>query len=642
MANCAKTAFPPLQTKAQKYVSKFGPPGKRAEDEQELNIQPWEVWSPAYEPPEKGALDPELLVNTTFGIVMGEWHKDKALYSFKGIPYAKPPVGRFRFRRPEPPRHWSGILDCTKYSAFQPQPPSSMTPAIGTEEQASEDSLYLNVFTPSKPAPPTGDRIRDGKAKPVPLLPVMVWLHAGGYQAGAASSPEVDGYLARRGVVQVSFNYRLNLLGMLKVSDGDWNCTFHDIIAALRFVKDNAKQFGGDPNNITLYGGSAGAHAALMLMASPIANTLFHKVIASSGFPQAMNTKEDSDQISKEFQRVLGLASFDTAALIDLSAKDLVTAYGSKDFQLDRLNNLSSCLAPPRNVVLKGSAVGKLAAVIDDEIWTRHPLELLRSGAANHIKLVIGHCQHESKVFLRYSLPDLPLEMQAMCMPGGRNSLVQMVIEEFSSVTSAEAEALVDAYQKQYPQAQWEELWIKITSDMFSGAGTLMVAERLVQNCPTTGNVYVYRFDGYGQLANTDAHGHDVPLFNSTPPKFLAPYSEQDVGEGGVYTWEAWFNLSEAMVVAWIAFATRGDPCHDGHPEWLPYTSRVGDIMVFDGKEPGLCMRPTRVAGPKCTFKAENMDGTRVTMHLTEQHFGLTPTENSFAYKTFTKDIKIT
>eukprot|EP00854_Cymbomonas_tetramitiformis_P019990 gene19990-23921_t len=254
MANCAKTAFPPLQTKAQKYVSKFGPPGKRAEDEQELNIQPWEVWSPAYEPPEKGALDPELLVNTTFGIVMGEWHKDK-----------------------------------------------------GTEEQASEDSLYLNVFTPSKPAPPTGDRIRDGKAKPVPLLPVMVWLHAGGYQAGAASSPEVDGYLARRGVVQVSFNYRLNLLGMLKVSDGDWNCTFHDIIAALRFVKDNAKQFGGDPNNITLYGGSAGAHAALMLMASPIANTLFHKVIASSGFPQAMNTKEDSDQISKEFQRVLGL-----------------------------------------------------------------------------------------------------------------------------------------------------------------------------------------------------------------------------------------------------------------------------------------------------------------------------------------------
>jgi para-nitrobenzyl esterase len=180
--------------------------------------------------------------------------------SFKGIPYAAPPVGELRWKPPQPPVHWTGAREATKYGDICPQDQSLLRdPASGM----SEDCLTLNIWTPS---------LR-GK------LPVMVWIHGGGFKRGSSSQPQYDGTnLARHGVVLVSLNYRLGQYGFEKGNFG-----LLDQIAALRWVGRNIRQFGGDPQSVTIFGESAGAFSVLMLVASPLTHGLFQRVISESG-----------------------------------------------------------------------------------------------------------------------------------------------------------------------------------------------------------------------------------------------------------------------------------------------------------------------------------------------------------------------
>lgn len=210
---------------------------------------------------------------TKYGALRGVAGKDPATTVFKGVPYAAPPVGALRFAPPQPPKPWEGELLCDKYSpsAIQRRPFED-----NTITEISEDCLYLNIWTPAESA---GEK-----------LPVMFWVHGGGFTTGSGTSPEFDGEaFNRRGVILVTFNYRLGALGYIALPELAWrdgttgNAGFLDQIAALRWVWANISAFGGDPDNITVFGFSAGGMSTRMLMCSPLSRDIMKRVIVESG-----------------------------------------------------------------------------------------------------------------------------------------------------------------------------------------------------------------------------------------------------------------------------------------------------------------------------------------------------------------------
>ena len=214
-------------------------------------------------------------VQTQSGLVRGS---GSVVIAFKGIPYAAPPTGDRRWRPPAAAERWTDVRDATRFGPRCPgTPPARLIALGGPGAPSSEDCLTLNVWTAAKSS---GDR-----------LPVMVWIHGGGFTAGSVTSPRVDGTnLARRGVVVVSFNYRLGALGFLahpalsreSEHQVSGNYGLLDQITALRWVRANIAAFGGNPENVTLFGSSAGASSQGFLMVSPLARGLFHRAIAQS------------------------------------------------------------------------------------------------------------------------------------------------------------------------------------------------------------------------------------------------------------------------------------------------------------------------------------------------------------------------
>ena len=218
-----------------------------------------------------------LTVKTAQGKVLGKTISDGKVRAFMGLPYAAPPVGEMRWKAPAPPAKWKGKRDATQYGARCVQA-RVFDDMVFQDSGPSEDCLFLNVYTPAGAG---------NKSK----LPVMFWIHGGGYTGGASSEPRHNGdFLPTKGVVLVTINYRLGVFGFLatddlgKESDGAaGNYGLSDMVAALRWVNANIGNFGGDPGNVTIFGESAGSFAVSTLMASPLARGLFHKAIGESG-----------------------------------------------------------------------------------------------------------------------------------------------------------------------------------------------------------------------------------------------------------------------------------------------------------------------------------------------------------------------
>ncbi len=218
-----------------------------------------------------------LKVKTEQGKVLGKTINDGKVKAFLGLPYAAPPVGDLRWKAPAPPAQWKGVRDATKFGShcYQGHIYNDMEfPDPGP----SEDCLFLNVYAPAD---------ANSKSK----LPVMFWIYGGGYSGGSASEPRHNGdFLPTKGVVLVTINYRLAVFGFLATADlakeadgAAGNYGLMDMVAALEWVKNNIKNFGGDPDNVTIFGESAGSFAVSTLMASPMAKGLFEKAIGESG-----------------------------------------------------------------------------------------------------------------------------------------------------------------------------------------------------------------------------------------------------------------------------------------------------------------------------------------------------------------------
>jgi para-nitrobenzyl esterase len=224
---------------------------------------------------------------------------DYDIARFMGIPYAAPPIGSARWRAPTEAPQRTEILAANKFGASCPQVSGS---AFEAAIRSSEDCLTMNIFTPAR---------MDER------LPVMVWIHGGGLVTGTAGDPLYDGSeLAREGVIVVTFDYRLGALGWLgsrilsgdDEKDGIGNFGMKDQIAGLRWVHDNIRAFGGDPDNVTIFGSSAGATAVAMLMISRRATGLFHKaIIQSASFRELARDRNTAERIAQLFAQALGV-----------------------------------------------------------------------------------------------------------------------------------------------------------------------------------------------------------------------------------------------------------------------------------------------------------------------------------------------
>jgi para-nitrobenzyl esterase len=272
-----------------------------------------------------------LIVVTEQGKVRGKAINEGKVKAFLGVPYAAAPVGDLRWRPPQPAEKWKGERDATQFGSrcAQGHVYDDMTFLDGGE---SEDCLFLNVYTPAG-------------AKAKSKLPVMFWIHGGGYRAGASSEPRHGGdFLPLKGVVLVTINYRLGVFGFLATSDLNREATgaagnygLLDMVAALRWVNSNIAEFGGDPDNVTMFGESAGSFAVSTLMASKMARGLFHKAIGESGAafagPELTGFHESAEDKGDAWVASLGAAS--TQDLRAWSTEKILEAAKSKKFSGD-------------------------------------------------------------------------------------------------------------------------------------------------------------------------------------------------------------------------------------------------------------------------------------------------------------------
>jgi para-nitrobenzyl esterase len=263
-----------------------------------------------------------LTVKTGQGKVHGKTINEGKVRAFLGLPYAAPPVGDLRWKAPESAAKWKGARDATHYGARCVQR-AVFADMIFQDAGPSEDCLFLNVFTPAD---------AKGKSK----LPVMFWIHGGGYAGGSASEPRHNGdFLPTKGVVLVTINYRLGVFGFLATTDlakeangAAGNYGLLDMISALQWVRANIANFGGDPGNVTIFGESAGSFAVSTLMASPMAQGLFHKAIGESGAAFGGGRAPDllDERVKRDGKWVDSLGVTSLAGLRAMSAEKLLEA----------------------------------------------------------------------------------------------------------------------------------------------------------------------------------------------------------------------------------------------------------------------------------------------------------------------------
>ncbi len=460
------------------------------------------------------------------GAVEGALVSDGAVRMFLGIPYAEPPTGSWRWRAPRAKQPWTGVLKANRFGphAMQGQPYGDMG---FRDEGASEDCLYLNVWAPARPD--------------APKLPVMVWIHGGGFVAGAGSEPRQDGrYLAQRGVVVVSMNYRLGIFGFFthpelaaeSPHDTSGNYGLMDQIAALEWVRRNIAAFGGDPDNVTVFGESAGSFSVSALLASPLARGLFHKAIGQSGafFGETLRAlrREEAEKRDLAFAD----AAFHTHALSDL-----------RTVPADTLLNASL-----------GPHARWFSPTIDGAVLPEDCSAIYRAGSQASVPLLAGWNRDEGA---RRALPGLSVAT----LP----ELTRYAVGRFGAA-APEFLRLFGAN---------DDASAALAAHELSGADFIALSTwRWMEAHLRTGHapVYRYRFDQpMPQTPDAPAgstglvpHAADIPFVFGALADIKNNWTD------------AHRAVSALMVAYWTNFARCGDPNGPGLPHWPQYVSESG------------------------------------------------------------------
>jgi len=473
-------------------------------------------------------------VRIAWGTLEGMTVEHSNVRAFLGIPFAAPPVGKLRWQPPRPVEPWQGVR---KAVAFGPRcmQRNIYSDMVFRDSGPSEDCLYLNVWTPAKSA---SDH-----------LPVMLWIYGGGFQAGGTSEPRQEGMnLAKKGVVVVSCNYRLGIFGFFShpaltresPHHASGNYGLMDQIAALLWVKQNIAAFGGDPNNVTIFGESAGSFSVSDLMASPLAKGLFQKAIGESG---------------ASFGAGPDLHAAETLAQTEKAGEKFAKSIGA--------TSLAALRAIPARKLSEESAKGHFWPNVDGYVLPQDVNTIFAEGSQSHVPLLAGWNKDEEagELYSKTSPPtaeNLVKRLKARFGPDAKHAL-----KYYPHSTAAETRQSTE----------------NLASDFFTVYDTWKWLE--MQNKTADSPVYRYLFTRTPPepLSETD---DGIPLV-----KLGARHSAEIEYVFGVLKWKEiqWqpgdFRVSDAMMSYWSNFAKTGNPNGSGLPHWPRYTPQDHQVMIL-------------------------------------------------------------
>jgi para-nitrobenzyl esterase len=489
-------------------------------------------------------------VMTTNGIIEGTWEPDAGLRSFKGIPFAAPPVGELRWKPPQPMANWSGVRKADQFG-----PRAMQLPLFGDmsfrSSGMSEDCLYLNVWTPA-----TSDQNH---------LPVLVYFYGGGLLTGDGSEPRYDGAsLARKGIVVLTVNYRLNVFGFLAHAELTQEAAYHasgnygllDQTAALRWIRDNIQAFGGDPDRVTIAGESAGSISVCAQMVSPLAKHLIAGAIGSSG--SLMGTLSPIPLAKAEQNGMVFAASIGASSLAELRvlpASHLLEATATDPF-------------------------GQFLPTLDGYFLPHPPAAIFAAGQQAHVPLLAGWNSEE------------------MSYPWVMGTEAPTP-ENVAKVLRTRYGERVDEALRLYPAATEEQALQSATdlaSDLFTGYSTWKWCDLHSQ----TGQAPVYRYlythprppmtpemgNAVAGLAGGVIRGPEAEVQRLPAPRGAVHSAEIEYAMGNlatnrVYAWTPEdYQLSELMQAYYATFVKTGDPNGPGLPLWPP-ANRGDTIQVM-------------------------------------------------------------
>lgn len=460
------------------------------------------------------------------GLVVGV--RSGELVSFKGIPFAAPPVRELRWRPPQPVTPWTGELVADRFSPMCLQPLRARNSVFYLgEEPSSEDCLYLNIWSTAK----AGDK-----------RPVMVFVYGGGWTIGSASLPLYGGEaLARKGAIVVSFNYRVGARGFFAhpelTSEGNGasgNYGLMDMVAVLKWVNGNIERFGGDPANVTLYGQSAGSVAIALLQASPLASGLFHRAIGQSG----------GYNISGRLQVLADAEKAGIASAAKLEAPSLAA-----------LRNLGG------DVIMNGD--NNLRPIIDGAVLLQQPAEVFASGSQTAIPILVGSNADEGTAYPVAMSPSAFVTDAEKRYGADARHLLAL----YPAATDAEARAASHALMRDRTFAAPMRRWAREQS--------------------AVAPVFVYHFsrvhpfvEGLGYAQQDPATG--MGAYHGAEMAYA--YGTMDVLNRFAKT-RAWSEedrrYSDAMMSYWLNFARTGDPNGESLPAWPAYELDSEQAMLF-------------------------------------------------------------
>jgi para-nitrobenzyl esterase len=476
------------------------------------------------------------IIDTKLGKIQGYIYEGISI--FKRIPFAEPPVGDLRLKNPLPKKPWNGILETVRFGPEAPQPYNINTPHP-RPSQSEKDCLTLNIWTPA-----SDDEKR----------PVMVWIHGGAHLYGSNSRAMYYGSnLVRRGnVVIVTINYRLGPFANLYLHGAQPNVGILDQVIALEWVRDNIGIFGGDPDNVTIFGESAGGTSVCTLMAMPKAKGLFKRVIAQSGAANPVGyNKSNLEDITKLLLNELNFKSDQLEEFQKVPWLDIIKA--------------------TFRIIQKGTSrggIGSFYPFVDRDTLPVHPLKAINNGFAKDVELIIGCNLEESKTntnsyrnYTETDLENLPRRMlRAMKAAGESEDDLEHVINTYK----------ISREENKLPSNP-QDLFDAYNSDRAFRIPAIRFAEYQSKHQEKT---YMYLFS-WGLPNNLGSiHGLEIGFvfnrFLKTDVPTLPKKSEETM------------KLSENMMDSWISFAKTGNPNHEGIPYWPTYNLENRSTIIFD------------------------------------------------------------
>lgn len=474
----------------------------------------------------------EVIAETAFGKVRGV--TSNGVHSFKGIPYGADTSGKNRFKPAVDPESWTGIRDALNYGAATPQ----SDPASGRQQDGneSEDCLVMNIWSRG---------INDGRKRPV-----MFWCHGGGFRSLSASSLGYDGTnLCLRGdVVVVGINHRLNLLGFTHLAElggeeysESGNVGMLDIVHALRWVKNNIEQFGGDPDRVMVFGESGGGRKVATLLGMPAAKGLFHSAAIQSGATLKVSEPENATVLSERVLKELSIDKSSIHKLHDLPLKQIMSAYIAVTSTIDS-RTFGQSFQP----------------VIDENVLPYHPFFPEASPVNPDVPVIVGANRTEMTAFARpeeFSLDEKGMRRRVEGIVG-----------------ADKAEEVIEIYRRHNPKASPIELHFLIFSDSRYVMPSITIAERRAKLSPT----YLYYLTW-----ETSARERRM----MTPHALDIPFVFDNVGINPLTKDQSSSQaLADKVSATWIKFAETAMPNAGTLPEWKKYSAEQRNTMVLNNE----------------------------------------------------------